>query len=156
MPLWFPHKMTPDERAQKFHTDDMSLPGSGQCFWLVMLQKKFASTNQKHYPDLGSNVSSVLYRNCIWPAPNVSGFIAQLVEHRTGNRDVTGSNPVEVLNFFQASLNNCINCVHWSFISLLSFHFFICIFVLVSKASFPGGTNGGIANVGCFLRLEYW
>ena len=47
-----------------------------------------------------------------WPAPNVSGFIAQLVEHRTGNREVTGSNPVEVLNFFQASLRNCINCVH--------------------------------------------
>ena len=35
-----------------------------------------------------------------WPAPNVSGFIAQLVEHRTGNREVTSSNPVEVLNFF--------------------------------------------------------
>ena len=33
-----------------------------------------------------------------WPAPNVSGFIAQLVEHR--------------MNFFQASLRNCINCVH--------------------------------------------
>ena len=47
-----------------------------------------------------------------WPAPNVSGFIAQLVEHRTGNREVTGSNPVEVLNFFQASLRNCINCDH--------------------------------------------
>ena len=25
---------------------------------------------------------------------------------------VTGSNPVEVQNFFQASLRNCINCVH--------------------------------------------
>ena len=47
-----------------------------------------------------------------WPAPNVSGFIAQLVEHRTGNREVMGSNPVGVLNFFQASLRNCINCVH--------------------------------------------
>ena len=45
-------------------------------------------------------------------APNVSGFIAQLVEHRTGNCEVTGSNPVEVLNFFWASLGNCINCVH--------------------------------------------
>ena len=45
-------------------------------------------------------------------APNISGFIAQLVEHRTGNCEVTGSNPVEVLNFFQASLGNCINCVH--------------------------------------------
>ena len=39
-----------------------------------------------------------------WPAPNVSGFIAQLVERRTGIREVTGSSPVEVLNFFQASL----------------------------------------------------
>ena len=27
-------------------------------------------------------------------------------------REVTGSNPVEVLNFFQASLRNCINCVN--------------------------------------------
>ena len=35
-----------------------------------------------------------------WPAPNVSGFIAQLVEHHTGNCEVTGSNPVEVLNYY--------------------------------------------------------
>ena len=31
------------------------------------------------------------------------GFIAQLVEHRTGIAEVMGSNPVEALNFFQAS-----------------------------------------------------
>ena len=31
------------------------------------------------------------------------GFIAQLVEHRTDIAEVTGSNPVEVLIFFQAS-----------------------------------------------------
>ena len=31
-----------------------------QCFsWLVIPQGKFASTGQKHYPDLGSDVSSV-------------------------------------------------------------------------------------------------
>ena len=47
-----------------------------------------------------------------WPAPNISSFIAQLVEHRTSNHEVTGSNPIEVLNFFQASLRNCINCIH--------------------------------------------
>ena len=43
-----------------------------------------------------------------------SGFIAQLVEHRTCNHEVTGSNPVEVLHcfFLQASLRNCLNCVH--------------------------------------------
>ena len=28
------------------------------------------------------------------------GFIAQLVEQRTGNAEVTGSNPVEALIFF--------------------------------------------------------
>ena len=28
------------------------------------------------------------------------GFIAQLVEHRTGIAEVTGSNPVEALIFF--------------------------------------------------------
>ena len=54
-----------------------------------------------------------------WPAPNVNGFIAQLVEHHTGNREVMGSNPVEVLNFFQASLRYCINCAH------CNNHFFI-------------------------------
>ena len=34
-----------------------------------------------------------------WPAPNVSGFIAQLVRASHRNREVTGSNPVKVLNF---------------------------------------------------------
>ena len=28
------------------------------------------------------------------------GFIAQLVEQRTGNAEVTGSNPIEALIFF--------------------------------------------------------
>ena len=31
------------------------------------------------------------------------GFIAQLVEHRTGIAEVMASNPVEALIFFQAS-----------------------------------------------------
>ena len=29
---WFLRKMTSEKRAQKFHTDDVSLPSSGQCF----------------------------------------------------------------------------------------------------------------------------
>ena len=41
-------------------------------------------------------------------------------------REVTGSNPVEVLNFFQASLRNCINCVH------CDDHFFIFKIIFVS------------------------
>ena len=51
----------------------------------------------------------------------VSGFIAQLVEHRTG----IARSPIQTLLkswiFFQASLRNCINCVH------CHDHFFIFI-----------------------------
>ena len=56
---WFPHQMTSEKWAQKFHTDDASLLRSGQCFWLVVLHEKFDSTNQKLYPDLCSDESSV-------------------------------------------------------------------------------------------------
>ena len=71
------------------------------------------------------------------------GFIAQLVEHRTGNREVTGSNPVEVLNFFQASLRNCINCVH------CDDHFFIFIFRNIHYVHI----NGMLVGVRIFQRL---
>ena len=38
------------------------------------------------------------------------GFIAQLVEHRTGITEVTGSNPVEALIFsLRLHLSNCLN-----------------------------------------------
>ena len=38
------------------------------------------------------------------------GFIAQLVVHRTGIAEVTGSNPVEALVFFfRLLLSNCLN-----------------------------------------------
>ena len=38
------------------------------------------------------------------------GFIAQLVEHRTGIAEVMDSNPIEALIFFfQASLSNCLS-----------------------------------------------
>ena len=74
-------------------------------------------------------INTHFFHGNIWthnsPAPNVSGFIAQLVEHRTGIREVTGSNPVEALNyFFQASLRKYINCVH------CDDHFFIFIISL--------------------------
>ena len=35
-----------------------------------------------------------------WPAPNISGFIAQLVRASHRYREVTASSPVEVLSFF--------------------------------------------------------
>ena len=37
------------------------------------------------------------------------GFIAQLVEHRTGIAEVMGSNPIEALTFFRLLLSNCLN-----------------------------------------------
>ena len=52
----------------------------------------------------------------------ICGFIAQLVEHRTGIAEVTGSNPVEAL-IFQASsfqlLKLEINCVVTVTVTLL-------------------------------------
>ena len=39
----------------------------------------------------------------------MSGFIAQLVEHRTGVAEVTGLNPVEALIFFRLLLSYCFN-----------------------------------------------
>ena len=41
-----------------------------------------------------------LVRTHKWSTPNVSGFIAQLVRVPHQYREVKGSNPVEVLNFF--------------------------------------------------------
>ena len=38
------------------------------------------------------------------------GLIAQLVEHRTGIAEVTGSNLVDALIFFRLLLSNCLNC----------------------------------------------
>ena len=73
-----------------------------------------------------------------WPAPNANGFIAKLVEHRTGNREVTGSNLVEVLKFFQASLGNCINCVYDHFFIFTSFP------QLWSFPAPPRGGGGGV------------
>ena len=47
---WHHHhiKMTSEKWLHKFHTDDMSLPRSGLCFWLVVSCRKITSINQKH------------------------------------------------------------------------------------------------------------
>ena len=56
-----------------------------------------------------------------WPAPNVSAFIAQLVEHHTGIARSRIQTPLKSWIFFRPSLRNCINCVH------CDDHFFIFI-----------------------------
>ena len=50
------------------------------------------------------------------------GFIAQLVEHRTGVAEVAGSSPVEALIFFQASsfqLLKLENLLRWSLFTFI-------------------------------------
>ena len=48
------------------------------------------------------------------------GFIAQLAEQRTGNAEVMGLNPVEVLIFFRLLLSNCLN---WKFTAMIILYF---------------------------------
>ena len=50
-------------------------------------------------------------QNTAQRASPMCGFIAQLVEHRTGIAEVMGSNPVEALIFFffRLLLSNCLN-----------------------------------------------
>ena len=49
-------------------------------------------------------------------------FIAhdQLLEHRTGIAEVTGSNPVEALIFFRLLLSNCSS---WKFTAMIILHY---------------------------------
>ena len=64
-----------------------------------------------------------------WPAPNVSGFIAQLVEHRSGIARSRVQTLLKSWFFFQASLRNCINCIQ------CDNHFFIFIIILLLRYS---------------------
>ena len=50
------------------------------------------------------------------------GFIAQLVEHRTGIAEVTGSNPVEALIFFRLLLSNCLKIGKLTAMIILHFY----------------------------------
>ena len=67
------------------------------------------------------HLRSDVWQTDSWPAPNVSGFIVQLVEHRTGIARSRVQTPLKSWIFFQASLCNCINCVH------CDDHFFIFV-----------------------------
>ena len=53
------------------------------------------------------NNSSRFYKSNF--SSSMSSFTAQLVEHRTGIAEVTGSNPVEALLFFRLLPSNCLN-----------------------------------------------
>ena len=48
-----------------------------------------------------------------WSAPDIWGFIAQLVEHCITNAEAIGSNSVETLKIsFRAKICNCLNCIY--------------------------------------------
>ena len=75
-------------------------------------------TNWAMKPHIGSEVnllSSYLPWGVKWYELNKltslpkCGFMAQLVKQRTSNAEVTGSNPVEALNFSRLLLSNCLN-----------------------------------------------
>ena len=51
---WCPRRITSEKQGWKWHTKIWEM-----AFWLVVLLGKCGSTNQKHYPDLGIEVSSV-------------------------------------------------------------------------------------------------
>ena len=74
------------------------------------------------------------------------GFIAQLVEHRTGIAEVTGSNPVEALIFFRLLHSNCLN---WKFTAKITYHLHVP-YLLV----FNFGFYGNIATVRIVLSLN--
>ena len=77
-----------------------------------LLDFKSAVQYMKHFIYHFTSILHGLIRTHKWPAPNVSGFIAQLVRASHRYRKVTGSNLVEVLTFSEASIRNCLNCVH--------------------------------------------
>ena len=55
----FPCEMASEEQSQKFHTGDVPLPRSASD-WLKQISIfPCGTTNQKHYPDLGSDTPSV-------------------------------------------------------------------------------------------------
>ena len=56
------------------------------------------------------------------------GFIAQLVEQRTGNAEVTDSNPVEALIFFRLLLSNCFNWkIYCEYHYVVKYHYVVRI-----------------------------
>ena len=116
-------------------------------FWITLIShfwvQQFTCYRQCHltspwikynYFIRGNNVKSKkkatarLVSTVTWPAPNVSGFIAQLVEHRTGNRQVTGSNPVEVLIFFSGFFTQ-LHKLRSLWRSFLHFHFISAVHI---------------------------
>ena len=83
-----------------------------------------------------------------WPAPNVRGFIAQLVEHRTGIARSPVQTPLKSWIFFRLLLRNCINCIYCDdhFFIFISFTQFIYDLFHISLAKQGQMDNGQISR----------
>ena len=91
------------------------------------------------------------------------GFIAQLVEHRTGIAEVTGSNPVEALIlfcffFFRLLLSNCLNwTIYCDDHSSLCFWFCLSVCLLSLFAfSYLAGFFGPLAKFTTFRQALFF
>ena len=58
---WFPWEMTSEKQVQEFHTDDMSLDAisASTSDWSCHMGNLHQLLNQRHYPDLGIDTTSV-------------------------------------------------------------------------------------------------
>ena len=72
--------------------------------WTLFTQLQFMHLHILHTPTAVSHSLLSREHTFVWtqnsPAPNIGGFIAQLVRASNKYHEVTGSNSVEVLNFF--------------------------------------------------------
>ena len=85
----------------KIHCDDQISPSSITAVQIYELFHIYFTSFHSSREDMNSTNRPRSQCLC--------GFIAQLVEHRTGIAEVTGSNPVEALIFFRLLLSNCLN-----------------------------------------------
>ena len=88
------------------------------------------------------------------------GFIAQLVEHRTGIAEVTGSNPVEALIFFRLLLSNCLNWKiycddHSSLWSTTAVHIWIISYMLHAKENVPNKSSVHLDLLLCSVEIYF-
>ena len=79
------------------------------------------------------------------------GFIAQLVEHRTGIAEVTGSNPVEALIFFRRLYSNCLN---WKFTAKITYHLHIPSISATSAMGYCAMGTAAEKATRCWLSQE--
>ena len=93
------------QKPEKFRTSTGFEPVTSRHRCDALNQLTYEATDKTFRASTGSVVRLKDFNG-------VSGFTAQLVRASHRYRKVTGSNPVEVLNFSGFYIRNCLNCVH--------------------------------------------